>query len=174
MRQHCQPTAGMQGGQVTRGLWPVVGKALIREFSSVTGRCGLVVGAGKRAVTQQVARLDGSVATSVGQVITSGPRVTSSEQVRRKLDAGHYLVDLDVLFWRPWLELDPLLLLRSLARSASRVVAWPGEVEAGTAYYSEPGRRDYFVAVLRDVVILRSRPVYYPDEPPFEIERIPP
>jgi len=64
MRQHCQPTAGMQGGQVTRGLWPVVGKALIREFSSVTGRCGLVVGAGKRAVTQQVARLDGSVATS--------------------------------------------------------------------------------------------------------------
>jgi hypothetical protein len=90
------------------------------------------------------------------------------------LDASRYLVDLDVLFWRPWLQLDPLLLLRSLARSASRVAAWPGEIEGGTALYSERGRQDYFSAVVRDIVILRSRPVYYPDEPPFEIERIPP
>jgi len=166
--------AGMCGGRVTRGLWPVVGEALIREFSSVTGRCGLVVGASKRAVTQQLAQLDGTVAVSVGQALTSGAKVTSPEEVHRILDASRYLVDLDVLFWRPWLHLDPLLLLRSLARSASRAVAWPGEVEAGTAYYSEPGRRDYFAAVVRDIVILRSRPIYYPDEPPFEIERIPP
>jgi hypothetical protein len=166
--------AGMCGGRVTQGLWPAVGKALIREFGSVTGRCGLVVGASKRAVTQQLAQLDGTVAVSVGQALTSGAEPTSPEQVRGILEASRYLIDLDVLFWRPWLHLDPMLLLRSLARSASRVAAWPGEIEAGTAYYSEPGRRDYFAITVRDIVILRSRPTYYPDEPPFEIERIPP
>jgi hypothetical protein len=147
MRQHCQPTAGMHGGQVTRGLWPVVGKALIRKFSSVTGRCGLVVGAGKQAVTQQLARFDGSVATPVGQVITSGPRVTSSEQVRRMLNAGRYLGDLDVLFWRPWLELDPL---RSFDQAVPRQPPPSKPPQRHSTQENQRARREVEVASVRD------------------------
>jgi hypothetical protein len=40
------------------------------------------------------------------------------------------------------------------------------------ARYSEPGRADHFSRKLEDAVILRARSTAYPDEVPYEIERV--
>ena len=81
------------------------------------------------------------------------------------------LVDLDVLFW-PDLGVDPVALLRLYSKRHPVVAAWPGTIARGIARYSEPGRVDHFSRKLEDALILRARSTAYPDEVPYEIERI--
>lgn len=81
------------------------------------------------------------------------------------------LLDLDVLFW-PTLSIDPLALLRFYSKRHPVVAVWPGGISEGVARYSEPGRVDYFSRKLEDALILRARNTVYPDEVPYEIERI--
>jgi hypothetical protein len=61
---------------VTQGLWEVVGKALIREFSIVTGRSVLVVGAIRRGGDQQSVYL------------VSGPRRRATPSLSAVADAA--------------------------------------------------------------------------------------
>lgn len=82
------------------------------------------------------------------------------------------LTDLDVLFW-PDLQLDPIGLLRRLSADGPVIAVWPGRVSGGRVSYSEPGRPDHYDEPLRDALLLRPIHVTFPDEAPYELERIP-
>ena len=81
------------------------------------------------------------------------------------------LIDIEVLF-SPELAVDPVALLRSLARSNSpRVAVWPGSLQEGRGRFSLPRRADHYDRPIEDVMILRPVLRAFPDEPCFEIER---
>jgi hypothetical protein len=49
---------------------------------------------------------------------------------------------------------------------------WPGEIVDRRARYSAPGHPDHYDQRLADVVVLRPRTTRFPDEVPYEIERV--
>ena len=83
------------------------------------------------------------------------------------------LYDLEALFWVAWLRIDPVRYLRHHARERGVVALWPGRVSGKVATFSDPGRRDHLRTELSDLSVLRPLPTRFPDEIPFEIERIP-
>ncbi len=99
----------------------------------------------------------------------------SVEDVVERLSRTHIVVcDLDVLYWRPWLMLDPLRVMVAVARrSPPKIFSWPGEIENGVARYSRPGRPDFFEQRLAEAVVLRPTmvPTRFPDELPYRMER---
>ena len=108
----------------------------------------------------------------VGRILTEFERPPDRPHVLQKLEAGLLLDEIDILF-SPGLKLDLLRLLRDLSRYSPRIARWPGSIEGGRAIYSELGRRDHYEAQLSDAVIIRPKQTKFPDEVPFEIERIP-
>lgn len=150
--------------------WPHAGHAVLSELAGAPGRFGLLLGEDAGKVADTWAASAGQVALSVGRLFSEGGlREDSIEQV---LEGHTFLTALDVLFW-PDLRVDVLALLRRLARRGPVVAAWPGNAVRGRAVYSEPGRRDHYDRPLEDCVLLRTRPTTFPDQVPFEIERIP-
>lgn len=117
-----------------------------------------------------LARQAGGAVTHVGFLLTvEHPTGISSPE--RLLGGHRVLVDLDVLFW-PDVLVDPLRLLRTLARYTPLVAHWPGEISGGRATYSEPGRRDHYdQPVPAEAIVLRARSTTFPDELPYEVER---
>ena len=83
------------------------------------------------------------------------------------------LFDLEVLCWRREPALDLPRFLRLHARKHGTVVLWPGRITERVATFSEPGRRDFVRLALTEVTVLSPVPTRFPDEVPFEIERIP-
>jgi hypothetical protein len=82
------------------------------------------------------------------------------------------LADIDILFW-PDVAVDPLRFFASLARRAPLVVEWPGEIKSGRVRYSEPGRPDFYEATLpSEAVVVQGVSTTFPDELPYEVERI--
>ena len=127
----------------------------------------LVRGPRANEVVSQWAELHGTMAVSVGQRLT---QVDSA--VRNPASAlcgSPFLIHLDVLFW-PDLNVDPLDLLRELARREPVIAAWPGEISKGRASYSQPGRRDYYETPLPEVVVFGTKQTIFPDEVAFEVE----
>jgi len=49
---------------------------------------------------------------------------------------------------------------------------WRGDITNNRARYSAPGRPDHYDERLADVVVLRPRITRFPDEVPYDIERI--
>lgn len=82
------------------------------------------------------------------------------------------LLDIDVLF-TPALKLDVLSQLRRMVGGRSLVVLWPGQIQSGRLSYSSPGRGDYVDVPARDLVVLRPVATQFPDEVPFQLERVP-
>lgn len=117
-----------------------------------------------------LARQAGGAVNHVGSLLTvEHPNGISSPE--RLLRGHRVLVDLDVLFW-PDVLVDPLRLLRTLARYTPLVALWPGEISGGRATYSEPGRRDHYdQPVPAEAIVLRARSTTFPDELPYEVER---
>lgn len=109
---------------------------------------------------------------SVGAVLTEPSTPPSPADIHAMLRPARFLVDLDILAW-PDLGVNAVQLVRLLARSQPRVALWPGTVSHGRVRYSEPGRLDYIDEAVSDVIVLRPRPVSFPDEVPYTVERIP-
>lgn len=157
----------------SNGAWPALGEALLRELAVSPGRLALTVGNSSRSTIAAFAELLGCSPVSVGRTVTAGDPPQTVAALLSTLSGAQLLVDLEVLFWQPWLRLDPVSILRTIARRGMPLVSqWPGTAVGRTVTYSVPGRRDYYRASLEDAVLLRPRDRMFPDEVPYTVERI--
>ena len=157
-------------GEVTQSLVD----SLREELTRAPGRLCLVVGepAPSRQLVETFAKGDGVEALSIGRLVTVSENQNPFEDLQGLVGDAGFLVDLDILFW-PEARSNALQLLRSLSRTAPRIAQWPGNLIGKRLTYSEPGRRDFFDATIDDAVIVRPIVVRFPDEIPYQVERIP-
>lgn len=155
---------------MTDETWPGAGRQLLESLRRHPGQVALVAGRGADETVRALASVEGRDAVSVGDVLTRDAEPPPSAAVERALAGSPFLIDLDILFWRPGLQVDPMALLHRLARSGPCVAVWPGRVQGGEATYSEPGRPDHHRYPLDDVVVLRPRTQRFPDELPYRVE----
>jgi hypothetical protein len=146
---------------------------MLGELRTYPGRLGLIVeNDAVSATVRAFADLLGSAPVNVSRAIVQEPVPSTAQEVVERVGAARVLVALDVLFWLPWLHVDPLRLLRSLSRQHPPVLAvWPGTISGAQVSYSAAGRRDFYTATLEDALVLRPKRVAYPDEIPYELER---
>jgi len=135
----------------------------------------LVVGERSDAqqLLQTIGDLFGSLPRSLASVGLTPNPVSSSAALIDHLQSSFLLKDLECLCWKPWLNADPLRFLKLLARHHGVIAVWPGSVANGLASFSSPGRRDYVSVPASGVTVLRPVPTRFPDEVPFNLERIP-
>jgi len=156
-----------------RGTWPRAGEELLSELRASRGRISLVRSAGPLTATvSSLAAVIGEVPVWVGESLTGSASPPSSAEALATLRGRRLLTELDLLFW-PSLRINPLSLLRRLAADGPTVAVWPGMITRRRAVYSEPGRPDHFDAPLRDALVLTPMPTTFPDDVPYELERIP-
>ena len=136
---------------------------------------GLIAGdrADGLAVLHELARVFGAAPVSITEVALSGAPYCRWEELAERLAGCPLLYDLEALCWDREPGLDLLRFLRLHARECGVVVLWPGRIAERVATFSAPGRRDHVRVVLTGLSVLRSVPTRFPDEVPFEIERIP-
>lgn len=136
---------------------------------------GLVAGdrAGGLRVLHDLGRLFGAAPVSLTEVVLSGAPFCRWEELAGRLAGCPLLFDLESLCWDRGLGLDVLRLLRLHARQRGTVALWPGRITARIATFSAPGRRDFVRFALGELSVLRPVRTRFPDEVPFEIERIP-
>jgi hypothetical protein len=147
--------------------------ALREELATNPGRLALLEGGDVAyEVAEEIALAWGTGTTPVGRLLTASEHPPGPQQIVDQLIDGSIFSDLEILFG-PELQLSPVFLFRQLARSGPRVFLWPGEIDSKTARFSRPGRRDHYEAGISDTVILRARRRRFPDETPYEIERVP-
>lgn len=162
------------GGDGVRPLWlGQVGddiRGLLRRES-----VGLVAGdrAEGLAVLHELGRVFGASPASLTEVVLQGAQFRRWEDLAKRLAGCPLLFDLEALCWDRGLGLDLLRFMRLHAREHGVVALWPGRVNERVATFSAPGRRDYVRVVLAGVSVLRPVRTRFPDEVPFEIERIP-
>lgn len=151
--------------------WPKGGSAVLSELRATPDRIALAT---TDELILDLADLDsGADVVDVGRALLEPALPEDAGQVLARLRGGRFFVNLDVLFWRPWLALSPVDVLRQLGRANRQgvVARWPGGVSRCRATYSEPGRPDWCEERLADVLILRPCARQFPDQMPFEIER---
>lgn len=131
---------------------------------------------GEQTISRQLlsglAEKEGAEALSVGRLLTASEGPGEFDNLEELIGDASFLIDLDILFW-PDVQSNPLQLLRALSRRAPRFAQWPGALVGKRLTYSERGRKDFFDAAIEDAVIMRPKVVRFPDEVPFEVERIP-
>lgn len=157
--------------EVSSERWPKAAEALRDELARRPGRLALLCGDGVERVAHLIATAIDVSQVRVGLELTQGG-VPGPDAVRAALGDSTILVDCEILF-DPELGIDPLQLLRTLARRAPRIATWPGRIDGGRAIYSESGRRDHYDRQLTDALVLHPRVTVFPDEVPYTIERIP-
>ncbi len=153
--------------------WPSAGKQLLAELRDGRGRVALV--RQDPETEGLVAKLSAALevpAEPAGQLLTNDATPPDGDHVRDILRGRPLLADLEVLF-SPALHLDPLALLRRLSADGPVIAVWPGRIADRRAIYSELGRPDHYDVPLTDVLVLTPIKVAFPDEVPYELERIP-
>lgn len=162
------------GGNGERPLWlDQVGddiQGLLRRES-----VGLVTGDRVEglAVLHELGSVFGAAPASLTEVVLSGAQFRRWEDLAERLAGCPLLFDLEALCWDRGLGLDLLRLLRLHAREHGVVALWPGRINERVATFSAPGRRDYVRVALTELSVLRPVQTRFPDEIPFELERIP-
>jgi hypothetical protein len=154
--------------------WPDTGRALLDELLAARGRVALIAGDTPGTPEQLVDRLrdDLHVAVaSLGQLLAASPNPPAASDLDAVCADATVLTDIDFLFW-PALHVAPLAFLATRSRQRPTIALWPGEITRERAIYSTPGRPDYHDVALHDVIVLRPLQTRYPDEVPYEIERI--
>lgn len=122
------------------------------------------------ALLVEIGHALGEAPLSVSNVVLGGAPCTSERDVLARL-AGHQLLyDLESLCWQPWLHVDPIRLLKQLARREGVVAVWPGSIDGRTIEFSNPGRRDHVRAAVAGINVLRPVRSQFPDEVPFILE----
>ena len=166
-----QPGTGSNTG---RPLW------LDRAAREIEGlsrpeTVGLIAGdrADGLAVLHQLGLVFGATPVSITEVMLSRAPVRRRDDLTQWLAGCPLLFDLEVLCWDRGPSLDLMRALRLHARQHGTVALWPGRIAERVATFSAPGRRDYVRVALTNVTVLRPVPTRFPDEVPFEIERIP-
>lgn len=161
------------GTRESHSRWPDDGERLVALLRANPGRIALVSGvdADVQQLVSAFSDVLGADAMSVSRVFSERLPQTP-DAVNAALLGRPLLADLDILFWKPWLSLDPVRILEQQARRSPVVAVWPGMVIGGTATYSAPGRSDYYTSRLADAVVLRARARRYPDEVPYTTEWI--
>lgn len=145
--------------------------SLSAELSTSPGRFGLIEdGPGACDVVIECEEEFAAARCPVGASLTVLPEPPSSDRVEIVLRSCRVLVDIEILFAAE-LAVDPLALLRRLARGGPTVALWPGVLRAGRASFSVAQREDGYDRPVEDVLVLRPVPRVFPDEPCFEIER---
>jgi hypothetical protein len=133
----------------------------VEEVRALHNKLILVIGlpgCGKTALAAEFAARNGveriAVGAELGSRIATVPRrqraIGAGETMRQLLDDSGsadlaVLDDIELLFDQS-LQLDPLALLKHLARSRCVVAVWPGELRDGRLRYAELGHpefRDY-------------------------------
>jgi hypothetical protein len=153
--------------------WPKAGQQLLGELKVGRGRLALIAGeasAADRLVDRLSSDLELHVAR-VGAVLAARDHPPTATDVEAVCVSATILTDLDVFLW-PELGIPLLPLLAGIARHHAVIAVWPGDITYNRARYSTPGRPDYHDSRLTDVVVLRPRTTPFPDEVPYEIERI--
>jgi hypothetical protein len=112
----------------------------------------------------------GDVPISVSQTVLGDQSCLTEREVVTRLAEHRMLYDLEVLCWQPWLNVDPLRLLKQLARRHGVVAVWPGSIQGRSIEFSVPGRRDHVRADAVGVNVLRPVRSQFPDEVPFILE----
>ena len=168
----CKPTAYREDVVDDAATWPQVGLDLIDHLAR-TGDVGLITGP-LDEVPRLVRRLSdelGISSISVGQTLCDRPSPPTLSQIEASLSGATILDDIDLLF-APALHINVLGFLSMRGKRQPTVAVWPGEISNRRASYSAPGRPDHQEAALTAAVIIRPTPTRFPDEVPFEIERI--
>lgn len=168
IRSYCEPMAGENGG-----TWPDAGRRLLEELAASRGIYALIAGeysAVDRLVDRLADDLDLQVARIGADLAARGRRPTVAD-VEAACASATILIDLDALLW-PDLGAPILPLLAALARHRPIIAAWPGVIVDRRARYSLQGRPDHHDARLTKVMAIRPRMTRFPDEVPYEIERI--
>jgi hypothetical protein len=153
--------------------WPEAGQQLLDELKVGRGRLALIAAetpSADRLLDRLCTDLDLQVAR-IGAVLATLDHPPTASDVEALCVSATLLTDLDVLLW-PALGIPLLPLLTGIARRQAVIAVWPGVIAYGRACYSTPGRPDYHDSRLTDVVVLRPRTTRFPDEVPYEIERI--
>lgn len=133
-----------------------------------------LIGAGDRdtgvGLLVSLSNAMGEVPRSVSQVVLGAQPCSTEREVVARLAGHRMLYDLEVLCWQPWLNLDPVRLLKQLARQHGVVAVWPGSIDGRSIEFSVPGRRDHVRADTAGVNVLRPVRSQFPDEVPFILE----
>jgi hypothetical protein len=154
--------------------WPEAGHAVVHELSVARGRIALIPGdapAAADGLVEHLANDLGLTMVSLGQEFAESPAPPRAEEIERACADATVITDIDMVFW-PELRVSVLPFLRHRGKLRATIAVWPGEIRGGRAIYSAPGRPDHHDSYLRDVMVLRPRDTRFPDEVPFELERI--
>lgn len=161
-------------GDGARPLWM---ERVGREIEGLFRRESVGLVAGGRveglAVLRELGRVVGVTPVSLTEVVLSDVPVCRWEDLAERLAGCPLLYDLEAICWDRGRGLDLLRFLRMHAREGGVVALWPGRVSERVATFSAPGRRDYVRIALAEVSVLHPVSTRFPDEVPFEIERIP-
>lgn len=143
---------------------------LVQELTHHPGRVALAVGDGREELVESLARRRETTALRVGPHLTGGDG--PSTNIKAEISEAAFLLDIEILF-APQLGLDPLELLKGIARTEPPIIAvWPGIIRGNEAIYSEPGRPDYYRRRLENVILLRPALTALLGDPTFEVERV--
>lgn len=167
-----KPTAYREDVVDDAATWPQVGLDLIDELAR-SGLVGLITGPPDE-VARLVLRLCdelGISAISIGQTLCNRPDPPTLSQIEASLSGATILYDIELLF-APAIHTNVLSFLSLRSKRQPTIAVWPGEVIDRRASYSAPGRSDRQEAALTAAVIIRPTRTRFPDEVPFEIERI--
>jgi hypothetical protein len=154
--------------------WPDVGHGLLEELRVERGRFVLIAADGPIASDRLAERLRADIGVcvvSLGQALTALPQPPTTNEIDAACADAMVLTDIDLLFW-PVMRVPVLEFLANRSRQRPTIAVWPGEITGRRATYSTPGLPDHHDVTLRDVIVLRPRDTRFPDEVPFEIERI--
>ncbi len=152
--------------------WPEAGRMLVDELVR-TGNVGLITGPGG-AVEGTLARLRndlGLSCVSIGETLSRRQDAPAIGDIDSILGDAVILTDIDLLFAPP-LHINVLALLGRRGRRCATIAVWPGVISGRRAVYSIAGRGDHQDVALANALVLRPIPTRFPDEVPFEIERI--
>lgn len=164
---------GMVGG--TESRWPDAGRVLLDELVDAPDRLALLIGdvLTTDGVAQAFSAEFGHTVVRLGAAAVHLDQPPTSLELVALAGQGTIVSDIELLF-SPQLATNPVTFIRTLSRRRPTIAVWPGTVDVGRARYGLPGRPDHFDAVLRDAIVLYARPTRFPDEVPFDIERIAP
>jgi hypothetical protein len=178
-RRHVSPRLYSSYAPLNMGweelTWPDAAGGLVAELSAAKGRVALIVGEpdGVDDLVRGFASDTELPCVRLGIALAGLTAPPSSAELEAAVERAQLLRDIELVFW-PDLGVSPLAFLRRVSRRRPLVSVWPGHIGHGRAWYSDVGRPDHFDEPLRDAVVLRPRGTSFPDELPFDVERIAP